>query len=297
MHSKEKIMNEQQKFEKRKQRTKIILITISVLFMIVMLVLPLFSIITNSLSEGFKFYVSSISTEYVRSALFVTILATLVAVTINTFFGIMAAFLLTKFSFKGKQVLATLIDIPFSISPVIVGLAFLMTFGRLGWTYPAIRAINTFFGTNIRIAFAIPGVILATIFVTFPFVSREIIPILNSQGKDEEEAAALMGASGFTIFRKITLPQMKWGLIYGIILCSARALGEFGAVNALSKTRGETFTLPLEIDALYMSGTTSSITAAFAVSSVLVLIAVVVLILRNIAWYRSQDKQQGKDGR
>ena len=297
MHSKEKIMNEQQKFEKRKQRTKIILITISVLFMIVMLVLPLFSVITNSLSEGFKFYVSSISTEYVRSALFVTILATLVAVTINTFFGIMAAFLLTKFSFKGKQILATLIDIPFSISPVIVGLAFLMTFGRLGWTYPAIRAINTFFGTNIRIAFAIPGVILATIFVTFPFVSREIIPILNSQGKDEEEAAALMGASGFTIFRKITLPQMKWGLIYGIILCSARALGEFGAVNALSKTRGETFTLPLEIDALYMSGTTSSITAAFAVSSVLVLIAVVVLILRNIAWYRSQDKQQGKDGR
>ena len=297
MHSKEKIMNEQQKFEKRKQRTKIILITISVLFMIVMLVLPLFSVITNSLSEGFKFYVSSISTEYVRSALFVTILATLVAVTINTFFGIMAAFLLTKFSFKGKQVLATLIDIPFSISPVIVGLAFLMTFGRLGWTYPAIRAINTFFGTNIRIAFAIPGVILATIFVTFPFVSREIIPILNSQGKDEEESAALMGASGFTIFRKITLPQMKWGLIYGIILCSARALGEFGAVNALSKTRGETFTLPLEIDALYMSGTTSSITAAFAVSSVLVLIAVVVLILRNIAWYRSQDKQQGKDGR
>lgn len=297
MHSKEKIMNEQQKFEKRKQRTKIILITISVLFMIVMLVLPLFSVITNSLSEGFKFYVSSISTEYVRSALFVTILATLVAVTINTFFGIMAAFLLTKFSFKGKQVLATLIDIPFSISPVIVGLAFLMTFGRLGWTYPAIRAINTFFGTSIRIAFAIPGVILATIFVTFPFVSREIIPILNSQGKDEEEAAALMGASGFTIFRKITLPQMKWGLIYGIILCSARALGEFGAVNALSKTRGETFTLPLEIDALYMSGTTSSITAAFAVSSVLVLIAVVVLILRNIAWYRSQDKQQGKDGR
>lgn len=297
MHSKEKIMNEQQKFEKRKQRTKIILITISVLFMIVMLVLPLFSVITNSLSEGFKFYVSSISTEYVRSALFVTILATLVAVTINTFFGIMAAFLLTKFSFKGKQVLATLIDIPFSISPVIVGLAFLMTFGRLGWTYPVIRAINTFFGTNIRIAFAIPGVILATIFVTFPFVSREIIPILNSQGKDEEEAAALMGASGFTIFRKITLPQMKWGLIYGIILCSARALGEFGAVNALSKTRGETFTLPLEIDALYMSGTTSSITAAFAVSSVLVLIAVVVLILRNIAWYRSQDKQQGKDGR
>lgn len=281
-------MNEQQKFEKRKQRTKIILITVSVLFMIVMLVLPLFSVITNSLNEGFKFYVDAISTDYVKSALFVTILATLIAVIVNTFFGIMAAFLLTKFSFKGKQVLATLIDIPFSISPVIVGLAFLMTFGRLGWTYPAIRAINSFFGTNIRIAFAIPGVILATIFVTFPFVSREIIPILNSQGKDEEEAAALMGASGFTIFRKITLPQMKWGLIYGIILCTARALGEFGAVNALSKTRGETFTLPLEIDALYMSGTDTSITAAFAVSSILVLIAIVVLVIRNIFEYRNK---------
>lgn len=289
-------MNQQEKLEKQKKRTKVILITISILFIFFMLVLPLFSVITNSLSEGFSFYVKSISTSYVKSALFVTIIATVASVLINTFFGIMAAFLLTKFSFKGKQVLATLIDIPFSISPVIVGLAFLMTFGRLGWTYPAIRAINNFFGTNIRIAFAIPGVIIATVFVTFPFVSREIIPILNTQGKDEEEAAALMGAKGFTIFRKITLPQMKWGLIYGIILCTARALGEFGAVNALSKTRGETFTLPLEIDALYMSGTSSSITAAFAVSSLLVIIALIVLVLRNIAWYHSQSKQ-GKDGR
>ena len=193
MHSKEKIMNEQQKFEKRKQRTKIILITISALFMIVMLVLPLFSVITNSLSDGFKFYVSSISTEYVRSALFVTILATLVAVTINTFFGIMAAFLLTKFSFKGKQVLATLIDIPFSISPVIVGLAFLMTFGRLGWMYPAIRAINTFFGTNIRIAFAIPGVILATIFVTFPCVKGDHTD-LKLTGKRRRRGSSIDGS-------------------------------------------------------------------------------------------------------
>ena len=212
MHSKEKIMNEQQKFEKRKQRTKIILITISALFMIVMLVLPLFSVITNSLSEGFKFYVSSISTEYVRSALFVTILATLVAVTINTFFGIMAAFLLTKFSFKGKQVLATLIDIPFSISPVIVGLAFLMTFGRLGWTYPAIRAINIFFGTNIRIAFAIPGVILATIFVTFPFVSREIIPILNSQGKRRRRGSSIDGSQWIYDLSKDHTPSDEMGI-------------------------------------------------------------------------------------
>ena len=277
---------------KQKKITKIVLITISVLFIGVMLILPLFSIIVSALKEGFGFYLKAISTEYVRSALFNTLLATGIAVVVNTFFGIAAAWLLTKFSFRGKQVLATLIDIPFSISPVIVGLAFLMTFGRLGWIYPALRAINQTLGTNIRITFALPGVVLVTIFVTFPFVSREIIPILNAQGKDEEEAAALMGANGFTIFRKITLPQMKWGLIYGIILCTARALGEFGAVNALSKTRGETFTLPLEIDALYMSGTDTSITAAFAVSSILVLIAVVVLILRNLFEY--QSKRNGR---
>ena len=268
----------------QKKSTKYILIAISVLFIFVMLILPLFSILFSALKEGFAFYLQAITTEYVRSALLVTLLATVIAVVVNTFFGIMAAWLLTKFSFRGKQVLATLIDIPFSIS-------FLMTFGRLGWTYPAIRAINQFFGTNIRITFALPGVVLATIFVTFPFVSREIIPILNAQGKDEEEAAALMGAGGFTIFRKITLPQMKWGLIYGIILCTARALGEFGAVNALSKTRGQTFTLPLEIDALYMSGTDTSITSAFAVSSILVIIAVIVLILRNIFEYRSKNSK------
>lgn len=190
--------------------------------------------------------------------------------------------------------LATLIDIPFSISPVIVGLAFLMTFGRLGWTYPFIRAINQFFGTNIRIAFAIPGVILATVFVTFPYVSREVIPVLNAQGKDEEEAAALMGAGGLKIFFKITFPQMKWALLYGVILCTSRALGEFGAVNALSKTRGETFTLPLEIDALYMSGTEQSITAAFAVSSLLVILAVIILFLRNILEYRAKTRRESR---
>ena len=279
-------MNELEKLEKRKKSTRHILITVSVLFLFLMLVLPLLCIIASSLKEGFAFYMQSIRTDYVKSALKVTLIATVAAVVINTFFGLCVSWLLTKFSFRGKQMLATLIDIPFSISPVIVGLAFLMTFGRLGWFYPAIRAFNQFFGTNIRITFAIPGVVLATIFVTFPFVSREILPVLNAQGKDEEEAAALMGAKGFTIFRKITLPQMKWGLIYGIILCAARALGEFGAVNALSKTRGETFTLPLEIDALYMSGTDTSVTASFAVSSLLVIIAIVILFVRNVLEHR-----------
>jgi sulfate transport system permease protein len=276
------------------QGIKWLLISISVLFMAIMLVLPLVSVIVNSLSLGIPFYLKSLHTEYTLSALMVTLLAAVIAVLVNTFFGIVAAWLITKFSFKGKQTLAALIDIPFSISPVIAGLAFLMTFGRLGWANSYINQINQLFGVDIKIVFALPGVVLATIFVTFPFVSREIIPVLHAQGTDEEEAAALMGASGFTIFRKITFPHIKWALLYGVILCTARALGEFGAVNALSKARGKTFTLPLEIDALYLAGSSDSITAAFAVSSILVIMAVTVIVARNILEYQA-GKKQGKN--
>ena len=276
--------------DKKNNTIKYVLITISVLFIGIMLVLPLIAIIINSLQKGWAFYIKSLTDKYVLSALKVTMIATISALIINTFFGITAAWLLTKFSFRGKHILATLIDIPFSISPVIAGLAFIMTFGRMGWAAPYIRALNKFFVLDIKIVFAIPGVILATVFVTFPFISREIVPILNAQGKDEEEAAALMGADGFTIFRKITLPHIKWGLLYGIILCTARALGEFGAVNALSKARGGTFTLPLEIDALYLSGSSESITAAFAVSSLLVLISIIILIIKNIIEHKSAKK-------
>ena len=276
--------------DKKNNTIKYVLITISVLFVGIMLVLPLIAIIINSLQKGWAFYIKSLTDKYVLSALKVTIIATISALIINTFFGITAAWLLTKFSFRGKHILATLIDIPFSISPVIAGLAFIMTFGRMGWAAPYITALNKFFLLDIKIVFAIPGVILATVFVTFPFISREIVPILNAQGKDEEEAAALMGADGFTIFRKITLPHIKWGLLYGIILCTARALGEFGAVNALSKARGGTFTLPLEIDALYLSGSSESITAAFAVSSLLVLISIIILIIKNIVEHKSVKK-------
>lgn len=276
--------------DKKNNTIKYVLITISVLFVGIMLVLPLIAIIINSLQKGWAFYIKSLTDKYVLSALKVTIIATISALIINTFFGITAAWLLTKFSFRGKHILATLIDIPFSISPVIAGLAFIMTFGRMGWAAPYITVLNKFFVLDIKIVFAIPGVILATVFVTFPFISREIVPILNAQGKDEEEAAALMGADGFTIFRKITLPHIKWGLLYGIILCTARALGEFGAVNALSKARGGTFTLPLEIDALYLSGSSESITAAFAVSSLLVLISIIILIIKNIVEHKSVKK-------
>ena len=276
--------------DKKNNTIKYVLITISVLFVGIVLVLPLIAIIINSLQKGWAFYIKSLTDKYVLSALKVTMIATISALIINTFFGITAAWLLTKFSFRGKHILATLIDIPFSISPVIAGLAFIMTFGRMGWAAPYITALNKFFVLDIKIVFAIPGVILATVFVTFPFISREIVPILNAQGKDEEEAAALMGADGFTIFRKITLPHIKWGLLYGIILCTARALGEFGAINALSKARGGTFTLPLEIDALYLSGSSESITAAFAVSSLLVLISIIILIIKNIVEHKSAKK-------
>ena len=276
--------------DKKNNIIKYVLIGISILFVGIMLVLPLIAIIVNSLQKGWAFYIRSLTDKYVLSALKITVIATISALIINTFFGIAAAWLLTKFSFRGKHILATLIDIPFSISPVIAGLAFIMTFGRMGWAAPYIEHLNKFFVLDIKIVFAIPGVILATVFVTFPFISREIIPILNAQGKDEEEAAALMGADGFTIYRKITLPQIKWGLLYGIILCTARALGEFGAVNALSKARGKTFTLPLEIDALYLSGSSESIVSAFAVSSLLVIISIFILIIKNIIEHKSKNK-------
>ena len=276
--------------DKKNNIIKYILIAVSILFVGIMLVLPLIAIIVNSLQKGWAFYIRSLTDKYVLSALKITVIATISALIINTFFGVAAAWLLTKFSFRGKHILATLIDIPFSISPVIAGLAFIMTFGRMGWAAPYIEHLNKFFVLDIKIVFAIPGVILATVFVTFPFISREIIPILNAQGKDEEEAAALMGADGFTIFRKITLPQIKWGLLYGIILCTARALGEFGAVNALSKARGKTFTLPLEIDALYLSGSSESIVSAFAVSSLLVIISIFILIIKNIIEHKSTNK-------
>lgn len=270
---------------------KYILITISVLFLFVMLVLPLIAIIYYSLKEGLETYTSALTAKYTLSALGVTLTAVLCAVAVNTLFGLAAAWLLTKFSFRGRQILATLIDIPFSISPVIAGLAFIMTFGRMGWMTPVVNALNAWLGTDIAFVYSVPGVVLATIFVTFPFVSREIIPVLNAQGKSEEEAAAMMGAGWFTIFRKITLPHIRWALLYGIILCAARALGEYGAVYALSKERGRTFTLPLEIDALYMSGGSDSITRAFAVSSLLVLLAIAVLIVRNIVEYHANKKE------
>ncbi len=267
------------------------LIGISVLFFLLMLVLPLIEVIYRSLKDGWELYCSALTAEYTLSALKVTLIATVAALIVNTIFGVVASWLLTKFDFRGKNVLSTLIDIPFSISPVIAGLAYIMTFGRTGWATPFIERINDMLGTDISLVFSVLGVVVVTIFVTFPFISREVIPVLNAVGRDEEIAASMLGASSFTIFRKITLPHMKWGLLYGMILCAARAFGEFGAVYAVSRARGKTFTLPLEIDALYMAGNADSITQAFAVSSLLVGMAVVMLILKNMVEFRGKYKK------
>ncbi|WP_180277928.1 MULTISPECIES: sulfate ABC transporter permease subunit CysW [unclassified Clostridium] len=256
------------------------LIGISVLFLILMLIIPLISIISEALANGFNGYVKAVSDGYTLKAMNLTLIATLIATIMNTIFGICIAWAITKFQFKGKNLLGTLIDLPFAISPVIAGLIFVLTFGK-GSFLESILVEN-----NLKIVFAVPGIILATIFVTFPFVAREIIPLMNAQGTDEEEAAAMMGANGFNIFRKITLPNIKWGLIYGVILCAARAMGEFGAVSVVSgHIRGKTNTLPLHIEILYNE---YQFSAAFAVASILVIIAIVVLILRNIVEWKSK---------
>lgn len=259
---------------------KYVLIGLCALFLFIMLILPLIVVIANALREGWTAYKNAVLDEYTIKALQLTLLATVSAVAVNTMFGIFASYLLSKFYFRGRQILAALIDIPFSISPVIAGLIFILTFGNVGWMGDFLKA------HNIKIVFAVPGVILATIFVTFPFVFRELFPVLNAQGKDEEEAAALMGAGGFTIFRRITFPHIKWALLYGVILCTARAMGEFGAVSVISgHLRGKTNTLPLHVEILYNEFNTM---AAFAVSSILVILAVMILIARNLVEWKKK---------
>lgn len=252
---------------------KYVLIGIAAVFLIVMLIMPLAVVILNALRDGWQAYQGAVLDEYTVKALQLTLFATVCAVAVNTVFGLFASYLLSKFYFRGRQVLASLIDIPFSISPVIAGLVFILTFGKIGWMGDFLKA------HNIKIVFAVPGVILVTIFVTFPFVFRELFPVMNAQGKDEEEAAALMGAGGLMIFRRITFPHIKWALVYGVVLCTARAMGEFGAVSVISgHLRGKTNTLPLHVEILYNEFNT---TAAFAVSSILVIMAVVILIIRS----------------
>ena len=259
---------------------KWVLISICFIFLIVFLILPLIYIIATAFRQGISAYIDAVTDEYAVKAALLTIKATIWAVVINTIFGLAAAWGLTKYAFKGKKILSTFIDLPVTVSPIIAGLVFVLTFGRQGDLYPILDE------WGIQIIFAAPGIILATIFVTFPFISRELIPVLSAQGTDEEEAAALMGAKTFTIFRKVTLPHIKWALLYGIVLCTARAMGEFGAVSVLSgHLRGKTNTLPLYIELLYQG---YDFTGAFAASSVLVVMAVIILILRLVLEWKGK---------
>jgi sulfate transport system permease protein len=250
------------------------------LFLGVMLVLPLIYVIYTALREGFQTYVASVTDFYAVKAVLLTVKVVVIAVVINSVFGLFAAWLITKFRFRGKKIISTLIDLPLTISPIIAGLIYVLTFGRQSALYPYLQK------WNIQIIFAVPGIVLATIFVTFPFISREIIPVLTAEGTDEEEAAALLGANGFQIFTQITFPHIKWAFLYGVVLCSARAMGEFGAVSVLSgHLRGITNTMPLYIELLYQA---FDFTGAFAMSSILVIMAVAILIARNVLEYRGK---------
>ena len=256
---------------------KYILITLSVVFLFVMLVMPLITVIYEAFRKGLVPYLEAVSDPDTISALLLTLEATVIAVVINTVFGLFAAWAISKFRFHGKKLLVTLIDLPVTVSPIIAGLIFVLTFGRQSAIYPLLESID------FMVVYAVPGIILATVFVTFPFISREILPVLEAQGTDEEEAAALMGAKGLTIFRRVTLPHIKWALLYGIVLCAARAMGEFGAVSVLSgHLRGKTVTLPLQVEILFGD---NKFMPAFAVSSILVVLAIVILIVRSIVEY------------
>lgn len=267
-----------EKEKKKKSVVKILLITVSVLYIGLLLVLPLVFVLIQAFGNGLQEYLANITDEYTVKAVELTLLATVTALLVNTIFGLFAAWAVTKFQFRGKKVVTTMIDLPLSISPVIAGLIFILTFGR---SSPLFDYFNQM---NLKIAYAVPGVLLVTVFVTFPFISREIIPVLLAQGKDEEEAAALMGAGGFEIFRKITFPHIKWVMLYGVVLCTARAMGEFGAVSVISgNLRGKTNTIPLHVQILYNE---FKYAPAFAVSSILVVMAIIILVVRSIVEYR-----------
>ncbi len=262
---------------------RITLTTIALAFLALFLAAPLYIVFANALSEGVKLYIESLTNSSALSAIRLTLLTAAIVVPLNVIFGVCAAWLVTKFDFRGKGVLLTLIDLPFAVSPVIAGLIFVLLFGRQGVFGPWLQAMD------IKIIFAVPGIILATLFVTFPFVARELIPLMQEQGTEEEEAARVLGANGWQTFWRVTLPNIRWGLIYGIILCNARAMGEFGAVSVVSgKIRGLTNTMPLDVEILYNE---YNLTAAFAVASLLTLLALVTLVIKSVVEWQVERQR------
>lgn len=261
------------------------LIGIAVAFMAFVLVLPLVLVFVEAFRKGAETYFEAFSDRNSQTAIMLTLIVAAIAVPLNLVFGIAAAWCVAKYEFWGKSFLTTLIDLPFSVSPVVSGMVYVLLFGAQSALHPLLKAYN------IEIIFAVPGIVLATIFVTFPFIARELIPLMQDQGNTDEEAALSLGATGWQTFRRVTLPNIKWGLLYGVLLCNARAMGEFGAVSVVSgHIRGKTTTMPLDIEILYNE---YNFTAAFAIASLLAMLALVTLVFKTILEYRFGDELAG----
>ncbi|QOJ22994.1 MAG: sulfate ABC transporter permease subunit CysW [Gammaproteobacteria bacterium] len=265
------------------------LIGLALVFLTLFLFVPLISVFYEALKKGVDVYLAAITDPDAVSAIKLTLTVAAIAVPLNLVFGIAAAWAIAKFEFRGKNLLITLIDLPFSVSPVVSGLIYVLVFGLQGWLGPWLAE------HDFKIIFAVPGIVLATVFITVPFIARELIPLMQAQGTEEEEAAVVLGASGWQTFYQITLPNIKWGLLYGAILCNARAMGEFGAVSVVSgHIRGSTNTLPLHVEILYNE---YNFAAAFAVASLLALLALITLALKTLIEFRNQQyqKQRGEE--
>ena len=259
----------------------LLLIAVALLFLGLFLVLPLLAVFVQALAKGVGAYVAAISDPMAWAAIKLTLYVAAIAVPFNLVFGVAAAWAIAKFEFRGKNTLITLIDLPFAVSPVIAGLIFILLFGSHGWFGGYLRV------HHIRVVFAVPGIVLATIFVTFPFIARELIPVMQAQGKDDEETALSLGANGWQTFWRVTLPNIRWGLMYGVLLCNARAMGEFGAVSVVSgHIRGLTNTMPLHVEILYNE---YNYTAAFAVASLLALLALLTLVGKSFLEWRQPE--------
>ena len=255
------------------------LIGVSLAFLGLLLAAPLGAVLAQALAKGWAAYTESFSDPDTRAAIRLTLLTAAIVVPVNTVFGICASWAIAKFEFKGKSLLITLIDLPFAVSPVIAGLVFVLLFGSQGWFGPWLQE------RDVQVIFAVPGIVLATLFITFPYVARELIPLMQQQGSDEEEAAITLGASAWVTFLRVTLPKIRWGLLYGIILCNARAMGEFGAVSVVSgHIRGLTTTMPLQVEILYNE---YNFVAAFAVASLLAVLAILTLVLKTVVEWRA----------
>jgi sulfate transport system permease protein len=258
---------------------RVALIGVSIAFLGLLLAAPLGAVLAQALAKGWQIYLESFDDPDTRAAIRLTLLTAAIVVPINTVFGICASWAIAKFEFKGKSLLITLIDLPFAVSPVIAGLVFVLLFGAQGWFGPWLQE------RDVQVIFAVPGIVLATLFISFPYVARELIPLMQQQGSDEEEAAITLGASAWITFLRVTLPKIRWGLLYGIILCNARAMGEFGAVSVVSgHIRGLTTTMPLHVEILYNE---YNFVAAFAVASLLALLAILTLVLKSLVEWRA----------